>query len=128
MRGGWRGAYSAHRQKPRTANTAPSTSPVYSNTGTVDITTPFYSGEGFHYQMQLASTEAVDYFWYVTTPEGLPVQQGEGGTDADTPAGRGVFVYHSYNMTAWAQPAAIDAAVFAVPAVCLATKTTCALP
>jgi hypothetical protein len=74
----------------------------------VDITTPFYSGEGFHYQMQLASTEAVDYFWYVTTPEGLPVQQGEGGTDADTPA--------------------IDAAVFAVPAVCLATKTTCALP
>jgi hypothetical protein len=97
-------------------------------TGTVDITTPYYSGEGYHYQMQLASSEAVDYFWYVTTPEGLPVQQGEGGTDADTPAGRGVFIYHSYNMTAWAQPAVIDADVFAVPDVCLTATATCTLP
>ena len=97
-------------------------------TGTVDITTPYYSGEGHHYQMQLSSSEAVDYFWYITTPDGLPLQQGEGGTDADTPAGRGVFIYHSYNMTAWAQPAVLDTDVFAVPDVCLATTATCTLP
>jgi len=96
--------------------------------GTVNITTPFYSGEGYHYLMQLASTEAVDSFWYVTTPEGLPVQQGEGGTDAETPAGKGVFVYHSYNMTAWAQPANIESSVFAVPDVCRTTTSTCAMP
>ena len=57
---------------------------------------------------------------YTTTLEGLPLQQGEGGLDASTPSGKGVFIYHDYNLTAWAQPAQVDPAVFAVPAVCLA--------
>lgn len=97
---------------------------------TVDITTDYYSGEGYHYIQRLGLAEAVTYFWYVTTPEGLPIQQGEGGLDASTPAGKGLFIYHDYNLTEWEENSnvAIDSSVFEVPDICKTTTTTCPMP
>mmetsp|Transcript_22073 Transcript_22073/g.45375 ORF Transcript_22073/g.45375 Transcript_22073/m.45375 type:complete len:168 (-) Transcript_22073:250-753(-) len=96
--------------------------------GKVNVTTPYYSGEAYHYTEELADTEAVTYFFYVTTLEGYPLQQGEGGTDADTQAGKGIFIYHEYNLTTWAEPVILDDDVFAVPAICLTTTNTCPFP
>ena len=57
------------------------------------------------YSMQLGSGEPVANFWYVTTPEGLPVEQGEGGggeicefgTNCATGGGGGIYLFHEYN-------------------------------
>jgi hypothetical protein len=88
------------------------------------ITTAFYSGEAYRYTETLASSEAVDDFWYVTDLEGYPLQQGEGGTSMTQTGGRGVFIYHEYNKTTWAENVTIDEDVFAVPSICLSASTT----
>merc|ERR1711912_56066 len=55
--------------------------------GTESYKGDFYSGTVKRYVMQLAGPEAVSWFWYVTTEDGTPVEQGEGGKAQDQPAG-----------------------------------------
>ena len=64
---------------------------------------------------------------YVTTPDGIPLQQGEGGYGPNDPSGKGVFIYHEYNYTSF-EETTHDASVFAVPSVCQNTKYTCSFP
>ena len=96
--------------------------------GQEEITTAFYSGPSYRYVEELASSEAVSEFWYVTDLEGYPLQQGEGGTSMTQPAGKGVFIYHEYNATTWAQNVTIDADVFKVPDICRTATEQCAFP
>ena len=78
---------------------------------------------------KLDKGELVSDFWYVTTPDGRPLQQGEGGTGPASKTGRGNLVYHDYNVTSWGAPEApFDAAIFDVPAACRATEKRCAFP
>ena len=96
--------------------------------GQEEITTAFYSGPSYRYVEELASSEAVSDFWYVTTLEGYPLQQGEGGTSMTQSEGKGVFIYHEYNYTTWAQNVTIDEDVFKVPDVCLTATKKCSFP
>jgi hypothetical protein len=99
--------------------------------GDMDFKGDFYSGTVKKYIIQLPDTEAVSYFWYLTTPEGLPVEQGEGGLpspdDKPTQPGAGILIWHEYNTSSF-DTAAIDPSVFAVPEVCKKTLTMCAFP
>jgi len=88
--------------------------------GTLDGT--FYSGPVKQYLMTLPNSEAVTYFWYITTMDDLPVQQGEGGF-----GGRGIEIYHEYNTTSF-EATTHDASVFAVPDICQSTTKICAFP
>jgi len=99
--------------------------------GEMDFKGDFYNGKVKKYIMQLPDTEAVTWFWYLTTPEGLPVEQGEGGKpspdDKPTQPGRGILLWHEYNQSTF-DTAAIDPSVFAVPQVCQKTYTSCTFP
>ena len=93
------------------------------------VTTEFYDGPARWFAMKLDKGELVSDFWYVTTPDGRPLQQGEGGTGPASKTGRGNLVYHDYNVTSWGAPEApFDAAIFDVPAACQATEKHCAFP
>ena len=96
----------------------------------------FYEGPVNKYSMKLASSEAVTNFWYTTTPEGLPVEQGEGGggeiceygTKCGTSgSGSGIYIFHEYNTSDF-KSVTLDASVFTVPDICLTTKNTCTFP
>jgi len=99
--------------------------------GEMDFKGDFYSGKVKKYIMQLPDSEAVNYFWYLTTPEGLPVEQGEGGLpssdDKPTQPGKGILIWHEYNTSSF-DTTAIDPSVFSVPQVCQKTYTMCAFP
>jgi hypothetical protein len=92
------------------------------------ITTAFYSGDAYRYTEELADGEAVSDFWYVTDLEGYPLQQGEGGTSMTESAGKGVFIYHEYNSTTWAENVTLDEDIFKVPDICLSSTTKCGFP
>jgi len=96
-------------------------------TGTESFTGDFYSGTTKHYLMQLASTEAVTYFWYVTTEDGKPVEQGEGGKSKSDDSGAGIQIYHDYNTDTF-KSTTVDSSIFEVPSICKTTTTTCAFP
>lgn len=98
--------------------------------GEVTIETEYYSGSAYHYTMTLPSSQPVTYFWYTTTLDGYPLQQGEGGTDADTPEGTGLFIYHDYNYTRWSLDSDMDMddSIFSIPDICQTTQNTCATP
>lgn len=96
-------------------------------TGTGTGTYDFYSGSVKKYLLQLPSTEAVTYFWYVTTAEGKPVEQGEGGKSSSEPAGGGIQIWHDYNTDTF-KSTTIDSSIFEVPAICKTTSTTCTFP
>merc|ERR1712039_1048261 len=65
--------------------------------GTESFSGDFYSGKVKHYLMQLADTEAVGWFWYITTEDGKPVEQGEGGKSEKDQSGSGIHIWHEYN-------------------------------
>lgn len=96
-------------------------------TGTESFTGDFYSGTTKHYLLQLASTEAVTYFWYVTTEDGKPVEQGEGGKSKSDDSGAGIQIYHDYNTDTF-KSTTVDSSIFEVPSICKTTTTTCAFP
>jgi len=96
-------------------------------TGTGSFSGDFYSGTTKHYLMQLASSEAVTYFWYVTTEDGKPVEQGEGGKSKTDGSGSGIQIWHDYNTDTF-KSTTIDSSIFEVPSVCKTTKTTCTFP
>jgi hypothetical protein len=99
--------------------------------GTMDFKGDFYSGKVKKYIMQLPDSEPVKYFWYLTTMDDRPVEQGEGGLpsadDNPTSAGGGILLWHEYNTTSF-QGTTIDSSVFAVPDVCKKTYTSCTFP
>lgn len=74
------------------------------------------------WNMQLPSSEPVTWFWYITTKEGKPVQQGEGGF-----SGAGIMIWHNYNTSSF-EAVQHDASVFAVPEVCKTTTNHCSFP
>jgi len=96
-------------------------------TGTINIKTEYYSGSGKNYLLTLPSSEPVTYFWYVTTPEGKPLQQGEGGKSPQDDSGRGIQIWHNYNVTSF-QAMKLDDSIFAVPQVCTRTTHRCPFP
>merc|ERR1712050_452602 len=96
-------------------------------TGTESFTGDFYTGSTKHYLMQLASSEAVDYFWYVTTDYGKPVEQGEGGKNRNDSSGKGIQIFHDYNTDTF-ESVTIDASIFEVPSICKTTSNTCTFP
>jgi len=96
-------------------------------TGTESFTGDFYTGSTKHYLMQLASSEAVDYFWYVTTDDGKPVEQGEGGKNRNDSSGKGIQIFHDYNTDTF-KSVTIDASIFEVPTICKTTSNTCTFP
>lgn len=74
------------------------------------------------YNMKLPFSEAVTWFWYITTKEGLPVQQGEGGN-----GGSGIEIWHNYNTSSF-KATTHDPSVFEVPNICKSTARRCAFP
>lgn len=99
--------------------------------GEMDFKGDFYTGKVKKYILQLPDTEAVKYFWYLTTPEGLPVEQGEGGLpnsdDKPTSDGKGITIWHEYNTSSF-ESVTLDSSVFAVPEICKNTYTSCTFP
>ena len=97
---------------------------------TESVKTAYYEGDAYHYVETLGNSEAVTAFWYTTTLDGYPLQQGEGGYDSDSASGKGIFIYHEYNHTSFLAEAgqAIDPSIFAVPDVCKTSSNTCAFP
>ena len=92
-----------------------------------DTTTAYYEGDAQWYTETLGSSEAVTAFWYATTPEGLPLQQGEGGYGPNDPSGRGIFIYHEYNVSSFTATTH-DASIFEVPSICKTTSHKCTFP
>merc|ERR1711879_688780 len=80
-----------------------------------------------HYLIQLADSEAVPWFWYMTTEDGRPVQQGEGGKSSTVSAGLGAHIWHDYNTDTF-NATTIDPSIFEIPSVCKSTSTTCTFP
>lgn len=104
---------------------------LMTDSGEMDFKGDFYTGKVKKYIMQLPSTEAVTWFWYLTTPEGLPVEQGEGGLpspdDKPSDTGSGILIWHEYNTSSF-ESVTLNSTVFAVPEVCKQTYTSCAFP
>jgi hypothetical protein len=94
---------------------------------TEDFNGDFYQGKVKRYLMQLAGTEAVTWFWYVTTEDGKPVEQGEGGKSEKDDSGQGIQIWHEYNTSTF-KSATVDPSIFDVPEVCKSTTKTCAFP
>jgi hypothetical protein len=85
---------------------------VFEYVGVEDFDGDFYTGKVKRYAMQ----QGVEPFWFLTTPQGLPVQQGEGVSRN---------IWHDYNQSSF-DFGNIDSAVFAVPEICkLPTTTHC---
>jgi len=101
------------------------------DSGEMNFTGDFYTGKVKKYIIQLPDSEPVDYFWYLTTPEGLPVEQGEGGMpssdDNPTSSGKGILIWHEYNTSTF-EATTLNSSVFEVPDVCQKTYTSCAFP
>jgi len=104
---------------------------LMTDSGEMNFTGDFYSGKVKKYIMQLPDSEPVKYFWYLTTADGLPIEQGEGGLpssdDIPTQPGKGILIWHEYNTSSF-DTAAIDPSIFSVPNVCQKTYTMCAFP
>jgi len=104
---------------------------IMTESGEMEFKGDFYTGKVKKYILQLPDSEPVTYFWYLTTLEGLPVEQGEGGgpSSKDKPPseGKGILLWHEYN-TSSVEAVAIDPSVFSVPDVCKNTYTSCTFP
>jgi len=98
---------------------------TYAGTGT--FSGEFYSGDVKKYTLELADTEPVTWFFYYSTPDGHPVCQGEGGDAPDSQKGKGIFVWHEYNVTSFKSTTHSDD-TFAVPSVCQSTSYSCGFP
>jgi len=88
-----------------------------------------YNGKVKYYLLS-GVNEPVTDFWYFTSPDGKPVQQGEGGkgpTDQGYPTSIGHTIWHDYDQSTL-DSSAIDPSVFAIPAACKTTSLRCAFP
>lgn len=102
---------------------------TFTDKGEVDFSGVHYKGKA-HYYVMSGVNEPVTDFWYFTDTEGKPVQQGEGGTgptDQGYPTSIGHTIWHDYDQSTF-DTSAIDASVFAIPAACKSTTTSCAFP
>jgi len=111
---------------------------IFTYKGTGDFKGTYYTGTIKKYLLgPLSSSQPVSYFWYYTTPDGRPVEQGEGGDGSPggggpdrrllQGGGKGIVVYHEYNTTSF-ESAKLDASEFAVPDICKSTTTSCSFP
>jgi len=88
-----------------------------------------YKGKVKYYLLS-GVNEPVTDFWYFTSLDGKPVQQGEGGkgpTDQGYPTSIGHTIWHDYDQSTF-NSSAIDPSVFAIPAACKTTSLRCAFP
>ena len=102
---------------------------TFTDKGEVDFSGVHYKGKA-HYYVMSGVNEPITDFWYFTDTEGKPVQQGEGGTgptDQGYPTSIGHTIWHDYDQSTF-DTSAIDASVFAIPAACKSTTTSCAFP
>jgi len=99
---------------------------VMNDDGEIDYTSEdgLYSGKAHKWSMHLTQPSNF-FFWYVTTPEGLPLEQGEGPCDMyDSDGSRNCrgggpkMLFHQYHTSTWGE-ATLDASVFTVPDICL---------
>ena len=74
------------------------------------------------YSMELLNPKPAARFWYITTKDGLPVQQGEGGDDSVIQS-----IWHDDNTSSFSA-AKHDPSVFAIPSICAATTNKCTFP
>jgi len=70
--------------------------------GEEDFSGDFYKGRVKRYSLMMG----LEPFWFLTSPNGLPVQQGES-----------TGIFHDYNQSSF-DTSAIDPSVFAIPQVC----------
>lgn len=87
-----------------------------------EINGTYYSGPAIKWVLKLPSSQPVTYFWYVTTKDNRPVQQGEGGN-----GGAGIEIFHEYNTSSFG-PATLDTSIFDVPEICKTTTSKCTFP
>lgn len=95
--------------------------------GEIDFTGVYYKGKGKYYLLELPGSEPVTWFWYITDMDGKPVQQGEGGKNAQDDSGAGIQIYHDYNTTSF-ESVSLNASKFAIPSICKTTTKTCEFP
>merc|ERR1712097_173927 len=103
---------------------------IFTYKGEVDFNGVNYQGKAKYYLYKLPFTEPITDFWYFTTPDGKPVQQGEGGkgpTDQGYPASIGHTIWHDYDQSTL-DSSPIDSSVFAIPAACQSTVEQCTFP
>merc|ERR1712146_184776 len=83
-----------------------------------------------NYYLLSGVNEPITDFWYFASPDGKPVQQGEGGkgpTDQGYPASIGHTIWHDYDQSTL-DSSPIDSSVFAIPAACQSTVEQCTFP
>ena len=100
--------------------------------GEIDYTSEdgLYSGKAKKWSMHL-TTPSNFYFWYVTTPEGKPLEQGEGPCNMydssgsrDNCAGPPHMLFHQYHADTFKE-ATLSVSDFELPGICLdASKRT----
>ena len=86
------------------------------------LDTSFYSGDAKQYTLWLPDSEPVTLFWYFTTMDDKPLQQGEGVQDVS-----GNVIWHDYNTSTFVATK-IDDSIFDVPEVCKTATYNCAFP
>lgn len=94
----------------------------------VDFEGDYFSGRVRNCTLTLPPGGPVEKFWYMMTPEGLPVQQGEGGFSAhDVKPPVGHLIWHDYNQSSFSKDP-MPASVFEVPEICRNTTEQCVFP
>jgi len=102
---------------------------TFKDMGTKSFSGVHYKGTVKYYLLSNVNEPVTD-FWYFTSPDGKPVQQGEGGkgpTDQGYPASIGHTIWHDYDQSTL-DSSAIDSSVFAIPAACQSTSEQCTFP
>merc|ERR1711943_93148 len=97
--------------------------------GEVDFNGVNYQGKAKYYLLTGVPGAVAD-FWYFTDLDGKPVQQGEAGTgptDQGYLPSIGHTIWHDYDPSSL-DSSPIDESVFAIPAVCKTTTSTCEFP
>uniref|UniRef100_A0A7S1AMS2 Uncharacterized protein n=2 Tax=Noctiluca scintillans TaxID=2966 RepID=A0A7S1AMS2_NOCSC len=89
----------------------------------------YYHGSVKHYSVDM-TTDGPFYFWYVTDPNGQPIEQGEGPCDMYNPIGDRycgdgpLTMFHQYDVSTF-RSTTLNPSVFAVPEICKSTTQTC---
>merc|ERR1712188_134956 len=102
---------------------------TFKDMGTRTFSGVHYKGTVKYYLLSNVNEPVTD-FWYLTSPDGKPVQQGEGGkgpTDQGYPASIGHTIWHDYDQSTL-DSSPIDPSVFAIPAACQTTTEQCTFP
>merc|ERR1719247_4006779 len=102
---------------------------TFKDMGTRTFSGVHYKGTVKYYLLSNVNEPITD-FWYFTSPDGKPVQQGEGGkgpTDQGYPASIGHTIWHDYDQSTL-DSSPIDSSVFAIPSACQSTTEQCTFP